>query len=71
MIIDHMGFSVSNFARSREFYGRVAEALKFEIVAEGEDWAMVGASGRPGLWFGTYGEVQRPMHVALEAPPIG
>lgn len=67
MIIDHIGIGVSDFARSREFYGRVAETLNFEIVGEDDDWAMIGVGERPALWFGEYGEVQRPMHIAFTA----
>lgn len=74
-MLDHVGFAVSDFARSREFYTRalapLGYALVMEVTAEmtgGDEHAGFGPPNRPQFWIGT-GEALSPrLHVAFVAP---
>jgi catechol 2,3-dioxygenase-like lactoylglutathione lyase family enzyme len=66
-VIDHVGYSVKNFARSRAFYVAALEPLGLRVVAEGKDWAMMGRDGQVALWFGEAGKPVNYMHVAFQA----
>lgn len=66
-MIDHIGFNVADFQRSRSFYQAALGALGWQIVMEGEGWAMMGQQGRPKLWFGTYGAPPGRFHLAFSA----
>jgi catechol 2,3-dioxygenase-like lactoylglutathione lyase family enzyme len=68
MIIDHMGFAVADFGRSRNFYVRALAPLGVEVVREGDSWAMLGKDGKGEFWFGVYGKPPGPMHLAFIAP---
>ena len=68
MIIDHIGFAVSDYARSREFYRRCLAPLGIEPIIEIDGWAGFGRDGKPELWFGEDREgPQGPMHIAFSA----
>jgi catechol 2,3-dioxygenase-like lactoylglutathione lyase family enzyme len=67
MIIDHLGFHVSDFAMSRDFFTKALAPLGILIVKEGEGWAMYGRDGRGQLWIDSFGTPQGPMHVAFSA----
>ena len=67
MIFDHIGFHVSDFAASKAFYLRALEPLDIGVVAEGDDWAMIGRDGKAQFWFGSYGEAPGPVHLAFAA----
>ena len=67
MIIDHIGFSVSDFERSKEFYSKALSPLGIEKIMEFEGWAGFGKNGKPKLWFGKDDTPQLPMHIAFSA----
>lgn len=67
MILDHIGFNVSDFAQSRAFYLGALAPLGIGIVKEGEGWAMIGRGGRPQFWFGAFGPGPGPIHLAFAA----
>lgn len=67
MILDHVGFNVSDFQRSKAFYVAALAPLGIEVVAQGEGWAMLGSDGVGGFWFGSFGAVAKPVHVAFRA----
>lgn len=67
MIFDHIGLNVTDFARSREFYRRALEPLGIGALFGGENWAMLGANGKPQFWFGSGGPVPGPIHLAFKA----
>ena len=50
-MFDHMGFSVRDFARSREFYLKATAPLGITVGGSGEDWMALGRDGQ-GLWIG-------------------
>lgn len=67
MIIDHIGFVVSDPHRSKEFYSRCLAPLGIELVMEEQGWAGFGREGKPEFWFGPHGEPHKPMHIAFAA----
>jgi catechol 2,3-dioxygenase-like lactoylglutathione lyase family enzyme len=67
MSIDHIGFGVRDFPKSRAFYLAALAPLGIGVVKEGEDWVMIGKDGHPMLWFGDVGTVPGPIHVAFSA----
>lgn len=66
-MFDHIGFNVSDFRKSKEFFLRALEPLGIGIVAEGDDWAMIGKDAKPQLWFGAMGASPGPIHIAFTA----
>jgi catechol 2,3-dioxygenase-like lactoylglutathione lyase family enzyme len=67
MSFDHLGFNVSDFARSRAFYAAALAPLGLGIAMEGQQWAAFGANGRPEFWIGGDGAVPAHIHVAFRA----
>lgn len=74
MIIDHIGISVSDFARSREFYIRALAPLGIELVAEvtaemtgNRSHTGFGAGGLPQFWISSDASGQDQLHIAFTA----
>ena len=78
-MLDHMGFNVSDFARSRAFYESVLAPLGMKRLHDEGTWAVFGTGegDAPFLWIGTnqpsyWREGDRigasPIHVAFRAP---
>lgn len=71
MALDHLGFAVADFPRSRAFYLAALAPLGWEIHSEAENHIMLGPKGRPVLWIGSPDIAGPPpghMHFAAEAP---
>jgi len=73
-MIDHIGFSVADYARSRAFYVAALAPLGFVPVIEvskeqtGDYEATgLGLVGRPQLWIGNGEAARGPTHIALVA----
>jgi catechol 2,3-dioxygenase-like lactoylglutathione lyase family enzyme len=71
-MFDHIGFSVSDFARSKAFYARALAPLGISIVRETEQTggaahAAFGVDGRPFFWIGTGRALTGRLHVAFAA----
>lgn len=67
MFIDHIGFAVADYRRSKAFYTRCLAPLGLQLIVEIEGWAGFGRGDRAELWFGEDGTAQRPMHIAFVA----
>lgn len=67
MILDHIGFTVADFGKSRAFYVQALAPLGIEILFEDETWAMMGRPGLPQFWFGEDGDVPGSIHIAFSA----
>lgn len=67
MILDHVGFSVSDSAKSKQFFTQALAPLGIAFVAEAEGWAGFGRDGKPELWFRSSEKPQLPMHFAFTA----
>ena len=72
-MLDHAGFPVSNYARSKAFYLQALAPLGYALVMEVQQHendapaAGFGANGKPDLWIGGEGGLQRPIHIAIAA----
>ena len=72
-MIDHVGFPVSDYERSKAFYSKALAPLGYVLVMEvrqdehDSPAAGFGASGKPDFWIGGEGGLNRAMHVAIAA----
>lgn len=72
-MIDHIGFPVSDYARAKAFYTAALAPLGYTLVMEvqqhGNDApaAGFGRDGKPDLWIGGEGGMNKPLHVAILA----
>jgi catechol 2,3-dioxygenase-like lactoylglutathione lyase family enzyme len=74
-VIDHLGFPVSDYARSKAFYTQALAPLGYTLVMEigGEHTesnspaAGFGADGKPDFWIGGEGGLRGVLHVAILA----
>ena len=71
-MLDHIGFSVSNFAKSKAFYQAALQPLGMSLVMEVTaemtgDFAAAGfgKDGKPFLWFGESKKPVGHLHIAL------
>ncbi|MGD8925543.1 MAG: VOC family protein [Thioalkalispiraceae bacterium] len=67
MIIDHIGFVVSDYEKSKAFYSKALAPLGISLVMEVEGWAGFGRDNKPEFWFGQQDDAHKPMHVAFSA----
>ena len=72
-MIDHMGFPVSDYARSKVFYEKALAPLGYVLVMEvqenafGAKAAGFGIGGKPDFWIGGEGGLNKELHVAIAA----
>jgi catechol 2,3-dioxygenase-like lactoylglutathione lyase family enzyme len=74
-MIDHVGFPVSDYRRSKEFYSKALAPLGYGLIMEvsGEHTeskypaAGFGADGKPDFWIGGEGGLTGILHVAITA----
>jgi catechol 2,3-dioxygenase-like lactoylglutathione lyase family enzyme len=64
-MIDHIGISVTDLARSLAFYERALAPLGYTVLMKGEQFAGFGAGGT-SFWIGV-GERAARVHVAFRA----
>jgi catechol 2,3-dioxygenase-like lactoylglutathione lyase family enzyme len=67
MVLDHIGFNVTDFPRTRAFLLQALQPLGMVITGEGEGWAMIGRRGEGNFWFGSFGGSPGPIHIAFAA----
>jgi catechol 2,3-dioxygenase-like lactoylglutathione lyase family enzyme len=72
-MIDHMGYSVSDYASAKAFYQRALAPLGYALIMEvtaqatGQPAAGFGTDGKPDLWIGGEGKLEKPVHFAIVA----
>ena len=73
-MIDHIGFSVSDYERAKAFYLKALAPLDYTLIMEVEQEiekgfpaAGFGAEGKPDFWIGGEGGLNKPVHVAIAA----
>jgi catechol 2,3-dioxygenase-like lactoylglutathione lyase family enzyme len=72
-VIDHVGFSVRDYARSKAFYTKALAPLGYALIVEVQQneqdspAAGFGANGKPDFWIGGEGGLNRRMHIAITA----
>lgn len=65
-MIDHIGVSVGDYQRSKEFYSAALSPLGYEVLAEYGDSAGLGTDGKPDFWI-SQGKATKPkVHVAFQ-----
>lgn len=75
MIIDHIGFGVSNYDRAKDFYLKALAPLGIGLVMEvgheesglGGRACGLGRDGKPEFWLGEGGAGGQHLHVAFAA----
>jgi catechol 2,3-dioxygenase-like lactoylglutathione lyase family enzyme len=78
-MIDHIGFAVSEYGRSKAFYEQALGPLGYVLVMEvgaqhnasGYPAAGFGAGGKPDFWIGGEGKLEKRLHVAIAAKDRG
>jgi catechol 2,3-dioxygenase-like lactoylglutathione lyase family enzyme len=72
-MLDHIGFPVADYARSKAFYEKALAPLGYLLVMEvaqtenDHPAAGFGASGKPDFWIGGEGSLNKPIHIAIAA----
>ena len=72
-MIDHIGFSVSNYAKSKAFYAKALAPLGYAMVMEVQQSendspaAGFGIDKKPDFWIGGEGGLNKPVHIAVAA----
>jgi catechol 2,3-dioxygenase-like lactoylglutathione lyase family enzyme len=71
-MLDHIGFGVSDIARSKAFYLAALAPLGYGVVMEftpgpGEQHVGFGPPGRPQFWIGTGAVLKGSLHTAFAA----
>jgi catechol 2,3-dioxygenase-like lactoylglutathione lyase family enzyme len=68
-VLDHIGFSVSDYERSKAFYGQALAPLGLELLMEPlGDVGGFGQGGKPFFWIdGRGANAQAGIHVAFTA----
>ena len=67
MVLDDIGFNVSDFQATKAFLVKALQPLGMAITKEAPGWAMIGRQGEGEPWFGSFGGVPGPIHVAFAA----
>jgi catechol 2,3-dioxygenase-like lactoylglutathione lyase family enzyme len=74
-MIDHVGFPVSDYARSKAFYTQALAPLGYTLIMEasgeqtesGAAAAGFGKNGKPDFWIGGDGGLAGALHIAIAA----
>jgi catechol 2,3-dioxygenase-like lactoylglutathione lyase family enzyme len=74
-MIDHVGFPVSDYARSKAFYEKALAPLGYAMIMEvtaamtesGAAACGFGKNGKPDFWIGGEGGLTGIMHIAIVA----
>jgi catechol 2,3-dioxygenase-like lactoylglutathione lyase family enzyme len=72
-MIDHVGFPVSDYARSKAFYSQALAPLGYTLIMEvgetesGSPAVGFGREGKPDFWIGGEGGLTGVLHIAIVA----
>ncbi len=70
-MIDHVGFPISDYARSKAFYEKALAPLGYVLIKEVQQnehdakAAGFGTKGKPDFWIGGEGGLNKPLHIAI------
>ena len=67
MIIDHIGFGVSDIEKSKEFYIKCLLPLGIKLIAEEGQNVGFGKDKKAPFWFGPNSDASRKIHIAFIA----
>ena len=66
-MIDHVGYGVSDYQRSKAFFEQALAPLGITLLMEVKEAAAgFGKDGKPFFWIETRGEAVRGLHVAFD-----
>lgn len=66
-MFDHVGFGVTNYAASKEFFLKALQPLGVTVVMEGPYGLGLGQNGKPSLWMFATSEKPAHLHIAFAA----
>lgn len=72
-MIDHVGFPVSDYAKSKAFYEKALAPLDYTLIKEAQQdqhdakACGFGQKGKPDFWIGGEGGIDKPLHIAIAA----
>jgi catechol 2,3-dioxygenase-like lactoylglutathione lyase family enzyme len=72
-MLDHAGFPVTDYPRSKTFYEKALAPLGYSLIMEvaqdenDSPAAGFGTKGKPDLWIGGEGGLNRAIHIAIAA----
>jgi catechol 2,3-dioxygenase-like lactoylglutathione lyase family enzyme len=66
-MIDHTGLTVSDVAKSKDFYRAAVAPLGYAVIMEWEQFAGFGVPPKPDFWIGQGAPNVPPVHVAFRA----
>ncbi len=66
-MFDHVGFGVTQFARSKDFYLKALAPLGVGVAMEGPYGVGLGRQGKPSLWLSETRETPAHLHLAFAA----
>ena len=66
-MFDHIGFGVSDYAASKEFFLKALQPLGVTVVMEGPYGVGLGRRGKPSLWMHQASDQPAPLHLAFTA----
>ena len=70
-MLDHIGLSVSDYAKSKRFYEEALAPLQYKLIVEfGGTTAGFGIAGKPDFWI-SQGKPGAPIHIAFLSPDRG
>jgi catechol 2,3-dioxygenase-like lactoylglutathione lyase family enzyme len=65
-MLDHIGLTVTDLARSKAFYGQALAPLGYSVIMSFDDAAGLGVAPKPDFWIGA-GTPGGTVHVAFAA----
>lgn len=68
MIFDHILLTVTNVAKSKQFYASALAPLGITFIKEEDGYVGFGVNGKASFWICSGGDAQAPMHIAFIAP---
>ena len=66
-MFDHVGFGVSDYAKSRAFFLKALAPLGVTVVMEGPHGVGLGRNDKPSLWLHQTSGKPAPLHLAFAA----
>lgn len=70
-MFDHIGFGVTDYARSKEFFLRALKSIGVGAVMEGPFGIGLGQNNKPSLWLHQTSEKPAPLHLAFTSETRG
>jgi catechol 2,3-dioxygenase-like lactoylglutathione lyase family enzyme len=66
-MFDHVGFGVTNLAKSKAFFLKALRPLGVAVAMEGSYGVGLGRNGTPSLWLSETKEKPAHLHIAIAA----